>query len=282
MAAMFMASLDSLVLKPEQKTAVDGIEADLLKTHEAAKAPREKLEGDVADGVLAGKIDHAKTDADIRALTAAVAGTQPSVQDAMNRLYKTLDVEQRKKLVEVMREKGKEMHAHGFGEHEHEGGHEHEGKGPGHEHEGKGPGHEHEGKGPGGMEHGGPGGMEHGPGGMEHGGPLMQLGDALGLTAEQKEKIHVKLEAQMKARHTAMKDKMAAAEKHMAAIGDAFVSDKFDAKKAGVGTQAPEMVKAMASMRIEFVETILAVLTPEQRAKFAAHVREHAAEEEAE
>jgi Spy/CpxP family protein refolding chaperone len=107
-------------------------------------------------------------------------------------------------------------------------------------------------------------------------GPLMKLGDELALTPEQKDKLKTKLEAQMKANHAAMKTKMEAAEKHMDAVGTAFEGDKFDAKKAGVGAQAPEMVKAMATEKVQFVETILAVLTPEQRTKFAAHLKEHA------
>ena len=49
----------------------------------------------------------------------------------------------------------------------------------------------------------------------------------------------------------------------MKALGDAFEGDKFDAKKLGVGTHAPEMVKEMAKRRIEFVQTVLSVLTPE-------------------
>ena len=262
-----MGVLDTLDLKPEQKTAVDGIESDFDKLPEAAKEPRAKLEADVADGVAAGKIDHKKTDADIKELSSAVAATTPTMQDAMNRLYKTLDADQRKKLVEGMREKGKEMHEHMA---------EHEGKGPGgHEHEGKGPGMgEGKGKGPGMGEGKGPGaGHEHE--GMGEG-PLMKLGDELALTPEQKEKLKTKLEAQMKANHAAMKTKMEATEKHMDAVGTAFEGDKFDAKKAGVGAQAPEMVKAMATEKVQFVETILAVLTPEQRTKFAAHLKEHA------
>jgi Spy/CpxP family protein refolding chaperone len=274
MEGLMMASLESLELKPEQKTAVDGVVSDLEKLGDAAKDPRAKLEGDVADGVAAGKLDHKKIDADIAALSAAVAATEPSMQDAINRLYKTLDADQRKKLVETMREKGKEMHEHMGGEHEHMGGEhehmggEHEGKGPGgHEHEGKGPGHEHEGMG--GHEHEGMGE-----------GPLMKLGEELALTPEQKDKLKGKLEAQMKANRAAMKTKMEAMEKHMDAIGTAFEGDKFDAKKAGVGAQAPEMVKGMATQKVQFVETLLSVLTPEQRTKFAATLKEHAGEPE--
>jgi Spy/CpxP family protein refolding chaperone len=260
MEGMIIATLDTLDLKPEQKTAVDGIESDLEKIGDASKDSRAKLEGDVGDGVSVGKIDHKKTDADIKDLVAAVAATEPTMQDAMNRLYKTLDADQRKKLVETMRDKGKEMHEH-MAEH---------GMGPGGKHEGMGPGgKEHEGMGEGGKEHEGMGE-----------GPLMKLGDELGLTPEQKEKIRAKLEPQMKAHHAAMKEKMMAMEKHMDAVGTAFEGDKFDAKKAGVGVQAPEVVKAMATQRVQMAETILAVLTPDQRAKFAAHIKEHAADTE--
>lgn len=272
MAGFFIASLKSIDIKPEQKAAVDGIESDMAKTGDQHRELGEKLATDIADGVAGGKIDHAKTDADIKALTKAIEASQASVQDAVNRLHKTLDPDQRKKFVETMREKGKEMREHGMGP----GDHEHGKEGPGdHEHGKEGPGgHEH------GMMHGsgdGEHGM-HGPGGGEHGMAehMAMLSDALGLTPEQKDKLHTKMEAQMKAKEATMKTKMAAAEKQMMAIGDAFETDKFDAKKAGVGSKAPEMAKEMATARITFVETVLAILTPEQKTKFAAHVREHA------
>ncbi len=275
MLELFSLGLDSLELTAEQKTAIDGIKADMATHSEAPKAPREKLEADVTDGVAAGKIDHAKTDADIKAMAAAVAGTQPAMQDDMNRLYKVLTPEQRKKLIETMREKGKEMHEgmehpgqHGMGEHK--GG---PGSGPGmHEHEGKGPGHEHEGKGP------GPGMHEHG----EHGedGVLRKLTEDLGLTPEQQDKLRVKIKAQMDTTHAAMKQKMVTIMKHMDAVGTAFEGDKFDAKKAGVGSDAPDMLKAIASAKVAFVETVLSVLTPEQRPKLVLHLKAHAGEME--
>jgi Spy/CpxP family protein refolding chaperone len=258
---MFMASLDSIEVGPDQKTSIEGIKADMVKHGEPAKEPREKLEADVADGITAGKIDHAKTDADIKAMSAAVTANIPAVQDDMNHLYKALTPEQRKKLIETMREKGKQMRA------EHEA-MEHGDKGPGHEHEHENKGGEHMGEG---HEHGGPGMGE---------GPMGHMAEELGLTPEQKDKLHTKLEAQMKAQHAVMKEKMAATEKHMEAIGTAFEGDKFDAKKAGVGTQAPDMVKAMATAKVQMAETVLSVLTPEQRPKFLAQVKEREAEME--
>ena len=293
MLELFSVGLDSLTLTPEQKTTIDGIKADMAAHSEAPKAGREKLEADVADGVAAGKIDHAKTDADIKAMSAAVVATQPAMQDDMNRLYKALTPEQRKQLIVTMREKGKEMHEgmeHGGPGHEHEhggpGGHEgpgHEGHGgPGHEHEG--PGHEAHGgpPGPGGAGHEGPGHEHEGPGheGFGPDGVLNKLTEDLGLTPEQKEKLRVKIVAQMDATHAAMKQKMVAVMKHMDAVGTAFEGDKFDAKKAGVGSDAPDMLKSIATAKVQFVETVLSVLTPEQRPKLVAHLKAHAGEME--
>jgi Spy/CpxP family protein refolding chaperone len=123
---------------------------------------------------------------------------------------------------------------------------------------------------------GGPG-HEHDKGPRMHGGnPVERLSEELALTPEQKQKLETKLQAQMKAQQATMKNKMEAGMKHLDAVGTAFEGDKFDAKKAGVGNMGPDMIKAMAKGRVEFVQTVLSVLTPEQRAKFAEHVRTHA------
>ena len=280
LVALFLVSLDALTLTADQKAPIEGIKADLAKHAEVAKEPREKLRADVVASVISGKFDQAKIDADIGAMSAAVAATAPALQDDMNRLHQTLTAEQRKKLIEAMREKGKQMHEHGMAMHEH-GMAMHEHGMAMHEH-----GmamHEHGDK----DEHGHAGkadGREHEPPGKEgddHGmweGPLAKLGDELSLTADQSAKIRTKVEALVKAQHAAMKDKMAAAEKHMAAVGTAFEADKFDAKKAGVGAQASELVKSVASDRVQFVQAVLPLLTPEQRPKFAAHIQAHDAE----
>src|SRR5262249_14739688 len=64
MAALFFSSMRSVDLKPEQKTAVDGIEDELEKLGASHKDAGQKLLNDIADGVSAGKIDRKKTDAD--------------------------------------------------------------------------------------------------------------------------------------------------------------------------------------------------------------------------
>ena len=272
--ALFLSSLDSVQLSAEQKPTIDGIKADFAKHAEVAKEPREKLEADVVTGVTAGKLDQAKVDADIRAMSAAVAATQPALQDDMNRLHQALTPEQRKKLIETAREKGKEMHEHGMAMHEH-GMAMHEHAGTGGEHAGKGGEHEH---GTAMHEHGDKGGEhEHAGQGMGQG-PLAKLSGELALTPEQNTKIRNKIEALMKVEQAAMKDQMAATEKHMAAVGTAFEGDKFDAKKAGVGAQAPALVSSIATARVKFVQAVLSELTAEQRPKFVAHLQAHNAE----
>lgn len=111
----------------------------------------------------------------------------------------------------------------------------------------------------------------------EHG-PMAMLTQDLSLTPEQSEKLRTKLEAEIKAQTAAMQAQMTAMTKQMDAIGKAFASDTFDAKKVGVGKQAPAMTKRMAESGVKFAEIVLAVLTPEQRGKFAERVRAHASD----
>ena len=266
LVALFLVSVDALNLTADQKAPIEGIKADLTKHSEVAKEPREKLRADVVASVVSGKFDQAKIDADIRAMSAAVAATLPALQDDMNRLHQTLTTEQRKKLIEVIREKGNEMHEHGMAMHEHGMAMHEQAEKDEHGHPVKADGHEHE---------------QVGKEADDHGrweGPLAKLGEELSLTPDQSAKIRTKVRALARAQHAAMKDKMAASEKHMAAVGTAFEADKFDAKRAGVGAQAPGLVNSVASDRVQFVQAVLPALTPEQRPKFAAHIQAHDAE----
>jgi Spy/CpxP family protein refolding chaperone len=231
MAALFVISLAKLEIKPDQKAAIDAAVADLEKLGAQHGDAGKQLVTDIADGVAAGKVDRAKTDADIKKLADAVSASKGGVQEAVNKLHKALTPEQRKKLVEEMRARGEEMrqkHA------------ENPDEDPAHE------------------------------------ARMKMLSESLGLSAEQVEKIKTKTKVVLKAQMGTMKANMGTMQKHMKAIGDSFETDKFDAKKVGVGERASEMAKTMAKNRIAFVEAVLAVLTPEQRAKFAEHVRSHA------
>ena len=229
---MLMADLAQVGIKPEQKAAIDGVQADLEKLGDATKDAKAQLDKDIGDGVAAGKLDKGKIDADVKKLATAADSTAAAAQEAVNKLHKTLDAAQRKKLVELMRAKGKD--------------HEEHMKAQMADHEKN----------------------EHGR--------MDKMYEQLGLTAEQKDKLKGKMEAAMKAEMGKMKEHHGAMQKHMKAMGDAFETEKFDAKKAGVGEHMGEMAKMMVNGRIKFIETMLAVLTPEQRAKFAEHVKQHA------
>jgi Spy/CpxP family protein refolding chaperone len=239
MVEMVFAELSGVGLSDAQKAAIDLIEKDLKKQTEAIEAPKKQLDSDVADGASAGKIDKVKIDADLKKVIQTAESTAIAVQDAMNKLHKTLDPTQRKKLVELLRAEAAKHH-----------GHEH-GMGP----KGDAKGDEHH--------------------EMAHQKPGEKLAAELGLTPEQREKLSKKLEIELKVNKTNMKEHWGTMQKHMKTLLDAFESDTFDAKKAGVGSNIGQMVKMMAAGRIRFVEAVLSVLTPEQRGKFADHIRQH-------
>ncbi len=250
MVEMLVGELAQVGIKPEQKAAVDAILADLEKLGDATKEARTQLSSDVAEGAAAGKLDKAKIDADVKKLAQAADSTAAAMQDDVNKLHKTLDAAQRKKLVELMRAKGKEHEEHMKAEMgEHEKGHE-------------------------------KGDHDKGAHGEHEHGRMDKMGEQLGLTPEQKEKLKGKMEAGMKAEMAKMKEHHAGMVARMKAIGDAFETDKFDAKKAGVGEKGGDMVKMMAEGKIHMVEAVLSVLTPEQRTKFAEHLRTHADDDE--
>jgi Spy/CpxP family protein refolding chaperone len=103
----FLAALTAIELKPEQTAAVQAIQQDLHKVREVPRAAHERLVEDLADGVSSNKLDESKIGMDIGALREAVVATAPALQEAMNRLHKVLDVEQRKKVVAAVRERAK-------------------------------------------------------------------------------------------------------------------------------------------------------------------------------
>ena len=47
-----------------------------------------------------------------------------------------------------------------------------------------------------------------------------------------------------------------------------------------MGSDAPDMLKAIAGAKVAFVETVLSVLTPDQRPKLVAQFHAHAGEME--
>jgi len=99
-----------------------------------------------------------------------------------------------------------------------------------------------------------------------------KLFEELGLTPAQQEAIGNRLREDMSKRRVEMRAMMRAIGPQMKAIGDAFTSETFDARTAGVAEHSAEIARAMALTRVRFVEAILPELTPDQRIMFKAHL----------
>jgi Spy/CpxP family protein refolding chaperone len=106
------------------------------------------------------------------------------------------------------------------------------------------------------------------------GGHLAALASELALTPDQVERIRAALGEGMKTLPRVDPQEIAA---HLHAFGEAFRSDKFDAKTLTTANGAnAHLVGWGAGRMARFVEAVGPVLTPEQRAKLADRLREHA------
>jgi Spy/CpxP family protein refolding chaperone len=104
---------------------------------------------------------------------------------------------------------------------------------------------------------------------------LAMLAKELGLTQDQVDKIRAGLGERMKAVPRLDPQEIAT---HLRAFGDAFRSEKFDAKVLTTASGANSHLAGWGAARLaHFVEALSAVLTPDQRTKFAQRLREHAA-----
>ena len=259
--ALLLAEVDHVGLRPDQQTELDAVQAALEKQTAVLNEPRTELSRHLADGVAAGKLDRSKIDADAKKVADAAESTVKTVQDAANRLHATLDPSQRRKLVDLIRQRAEQMQAHAAVPMH--------GPATGRHATGA------TGEVPSSAQAIPPGPHAVGQPDMHTHMGVDRLSEILGLTQDQREQLRAKVEARMKSQMGAMKNVHATMHKRMRAIADAFIADKFDAKKAGVGERHADMMKNMLKARVEFVETVLSVLTPEQRPKFAEHIRKH-------
>jgi Spy/CpxP family protein refolding chaperone len=111
-------------------------------------------------------------------------------------------------------------------------------------------------------------------------GHLLALVRELGLTQEQAEKIKASFHDKMKSgpQDHAYKE----VQDHLTAFATAFQADSFDAKKVAGGKVADgHIAKWGATRRARFLEAAAPVLTPDQRAKLAQTIRDHAAKTDA-
>src|SRR5450432_840813 len=228
---LIVMSLRDLDLTADQKEKVEKIRADLVTKAEPAKAAGKDLANTLADGVAAGKVDRAKTDAAIAKLFAQVQATHDASLTSLNDLHAALTPAQRAKLVDEVQghwEKWKEAH-----------------------------------------------GKDEADDKQHHDGFMLGLVRELGLSQDQADKIKAAFKDKMKAApqdhaHKEVQD-------HLTAFGTAFKADTFDAKKlAGAKAAAGHMAKWGATRRARFLEAAAPVLTPDQRTKLAATIRDHA------
>jgi Spy/CpxP family protein refolding chaperone len=113
---------------------------------------------------------------------------------------------------------------------------------------------------------------EAAPGGKERGGRLAELTKDVGLTPDQADKIGAALKASAAGVRGHFRGQ---AMKRLEAFEAAFVADKFDAAALKTGAGDDGHFAAHGSKRLlHFYETALPLLTPEQRAKLAEHLRE--------
>jgi Spy/CpxP family protein refolding chaperone len=109
---------------------------------------------------------------------------------------------------------------------------------------------------------------EHGS--KEKGSHLAVLTEELSLTPEQVEKISAALK-----KDAPPKADTAALDAHIKAFETAFVADKFDAKTLTTANAANSHISKHGTARlVRFYKTILPLLTPEQRTKLAAQLKE--------
>jgi Spy/CpxP family protein refolding chaperone len=111
-------------------------------------------------------------------------------------------------------------------------------------------------------------------GGREAGGRLHALQRELNLTPDQLDKMSAALQAAMQD-STAHFDH-AKVQAHIKAFGDAFVKDAFDANSLASVNANADLAHHGARRMVVFYETIMPILTPEQRTTLAEHLREHA------
>ena len=106
-------------------------------------------------------------------------------------------------------------------------------------------------------------------------GRLAMLATDLGLTPDQVDKIRASLGEGMKAVPRLEPQEITA---HLRTFGDAFRSDKFDARVFTTANSANRHLAGWGAAHLaHFVEAVSPVLTPDQRTEYAQRLREHAA-----
>lgn len=237
---LLRAALHELELSDAQRSAIQGALAKLPERPMGPPPEARAVFSALAEGVRAGKVDPA-------ALAAKGGGAPPAgfeehraaVAGALQALHATLTKEQRRALVDAVKQR---MEEHGAPPGEHFG--QKGARGPG------------------------------GPGGPPPGGPLAFLLDRLDLTEAQRDAIDSALEAQRPAGEEveAMKKRHEAMRAAMSARLEGFAADSFDAKAflaPPEGADHPGPGQHLQRMAESFA-VVVPLLQPAQREALAA------------
>lgn len=231
--------VEGLTLRPEQKTRIDQIRTDLRASMQPMKDARKAYTDTLAAGVEAGLVDREKLDAAAARIAAAADASRAPMQKALVDLHATLDPEQRRQLVQTMKDRGPH--------------------GPGVAHDGD-PAKAEGARG------------KHG----SHGHPRAQmkkLAEDLKLTDEQKDAFKEQMKAEMRAAKHDGGEKHRGGREHMKAMAESFASDTFDPKTMD-HAKPGDMTKGFTERATRFAETATKILNAEQRALLAKRIRE--------
>lgn len=267
-AFLLRAALDKLELRPEQKSTIEGLMAELKQARPMDSAAHRAFEQALASGVRAGKLDAATLAPHFTALERDATAMSQRVHTALNKLHQTLDADQRKQLVAEIQKR----HEMGFGKHA--GRRMGFGPPPGMDEPGCAPGAD------GADNEAGEDGAEArprrghgGPGFARHAGPGLGMLRDLELTDAQKTALRAAHDAKREERG----DWKAGMEKHQEArkaLLTAFATDTFDATKLVASAEVAERAHRQAEGHVEQLRVLMGVLEPAQREKLAARVEQ--------
>jgi Spy/CpxP family protein refolding chaperone len=99
-AGLVMDSIETVGTTPEQDTAIDKIKVDFRKKTKPVRDADKVVIDLLADGVAAGKIDHAKVEAAVVKATAAATAAHAANDELLDAVHKELRPEQRAALVD--------------------------------------------------------------------------------------------------------------------------------------------------------------------------------------
>jgi Spy/CpxP family protein refolding chaperone len=206
----FFKALDDVKLKPAQSAVIDPLREASKARHEQVRAARVALRAQVESQVRAGSIDRAELKPLADALAGAITGARDGDVAALVTVHDTLDAGQRTKVVQALREKGKDAP----------------------------------------------------PRLQERGRKLAQ---DVGLTPAQRQDIRTALDAKMETLEDPERNGFEERRYLRKQAAEKFAGKKFTAADMPPG----EKPEARIERRIVFLETVVPLLTPEQREKAA-------------